>query len=111
MELGQLTQALTQPELQDVEIEVRVALDPSDTAVEATGRAQQIAQLLRDGSGGVLQVQSIGVNDDPLVDPDDDLLPTQASKVADLNRRVEVTLFRSSALELDEEEAEPIAPK
>ena len=111
VELGQLTQALTQPELQDVEIEVRVALDPSDTAVEATGRAQQIAQLLRDGSGGVLQVQSIGVNDDLLVDPDDDLLPTQASRVADLNRRVEVTLFRSSALELDEEEAEPTAPK
>ncbi len=111
VELGQLTQALAQPRLQDVELEVSVALDPSDTAAEAAERAKQIAQLLRDGSGGLLQVQSIGVNDDPLVDPDDDLLPEQASKVAGLNRRVEVTLFRSSALELDEEEAEPAAPK
>ncbi|MCO4769067.1 MAG: protein phosphatase 2C domain-containing protein [Deltaproteobacteria bacterium] len=111
VELGQLTAALAQPKLQDIEIEVRVALAASDSLPLAEQRAEQIADLFRDGSAGVLQVQSMGVNDDPLVDPDDNLLPGQASKVAGLNRRVEITLFRSSAIELDEDEAVSPEPK
>ena len=106
MELGQLTLALSSPQMQDVEVEVRVALDASDELEAATRRAEQVAGLLREGSEGAVRVHAIGVVDAPLAEESEDLSPGQASKLAGLNRRLEVTLFRSSALELDEEEAE-----
>ena len=106
VELGQLTLALSSPQMQDVEVEVRVALDASDELEAATRRAEQVAGLLREGSEGAVRVHAIGVVDAPLAEESEDLSPGQASKLAGLNRRLEVTLFRSSALELDEEEAE-----
>lgn len=111
VELGQLTLALSQQQLQDVEVELHVALDGSDDLSLATKRSQQAARLLREGSGGVLQVQALGSNSNPLAEESEALLPAQARKLADLNRRLEVTLFRSSALELDEEEAEESTAK
>jgi hypothetical protein len=56
-------------------------------------------------------VQALGSNSNPLAEESEALLPAQARKLADLNRRLEVTLFRSSALELDEEEAEESTAK
>lgn len=105
VELGQLTRALSQSRLADVEVEVKVALDSSDSPEQAASRAEQVASLLRDGSGGVLRVTAIGNNSEPLAEESEPLSQGQASKLADLNRRVEVTLFRSSHLDFDEEEA------
>lgn len=106
VEVGQLTLALSHQQLQDVEIEVHVALDASDDTALANERAEQVARLLREGSGGLLQVQALGTTSAPLAEESEDLLPGQASRLASLNRRLEITLFRSLALDLDEDEAE-----
>jgi serine/threonine protein phosphatase PrpC len=111
VELGQLALALSNPQLRDVEVEVRVALDSSDTQVAAAERAGQVARVLKEGSGADLVVHAVGVVDAPVAEESEDLLPGQASKVAGLNRRLEVSLFRSSALDLDEEEEEAEAPQ
>ena len=82
-------------------------LDPSDPVTLAQERADRIGKVLEEGSGGALTVSALGINHAPLVDASPDLLPGQASHVAGLNRRVEITLFRSSSLELDEMEMDP----
>lgn len=107
VELGQLTLALSEGSLQEIQVEVRVVLDPSDSQALAQERADRLARVLEEGSGGALTVSALGLNDAPLVDASPDLLPGQASHVAGLNRRVELTLFRSSSLELDELEMDP----
>jgi len=107
VELGQLTLALSEGALQEIQVEVRVVLDPSDPVTLAQERADRIGKVLEEGSGGALTVSALGINHAPLVDAAPDLLPGQASHVAGLNRRVEITLFRSSSLELDEMEMDP----
>ncbi len=118
VELGQLAVALTRPAIADVQMELKFVLPSSDAAqdhaVIAKGHAVAIASLIGGATNGTAEIEPVGATDEPLVPVLDRaaLTPGQRAKVDGLDRRLELTLFRASPLDPDEEDEEelPDAP-
>ena len=111
VELGQLAAALANRALTDVQLELKVVLPAPATEAEANAVADTLAAALRSATHDTTEVSAVGVADEALLDVDvSALLPAQAAKVRDLQRWVEVTLFRASPLELDEDDGEDELP-
>ncbi len=110
VELAQLATALARSEMTNVQIELKVVLPPADAggdpAAVATGYADAMASLLRAATNGTAEIEAMGFADEPLVEVADraTLMPGQRAKVDGLDRRLELTLFRASPLDLDEED-------
>lgn len=114
VELGQLADALAEPAMTDVQLELKIVLPPSDAGGDpsavATEHAEAIAALLLGATNGTADIDAVGAADEPLVQAGDRgaLTPGQRAKVDGLDRRLEITLFRASPLELDEEDEEEL---
>lgn len=118
-ELSALALALGDPALAEVRATVRVVLPPLDPPgnlppeqlrKRAQGLADDLSSLLRSASGGRARVVPLGeVDDEPVASATDEggLTVDQAIRLADLNRRVEITLNREAPLEPDDTPASP----
>ncbi len=110
VELAQLATALARSEMTDVQVELKVLLPPTDAGGDpgavAAGHADAMASLLRAATNGTAEIEPMGFADEPLVQIEDraSLMPGQRAKVDGLDRRLELTLFRASPLDLDEED-------
>jgi len=104
LELGLLGQALSSAALGHVSVELKVVQSPDDipgatTAEEASllarARAVEMATLLRRATGEAADVDGQGTVGDALAPLSPDAAPTgeQQERIADLDRRVEVTLW------------------
>jgi len=104
LELGLLGQALSSSALGHVSVELKVVQSPDDipgatTAEEgsllARSRAVEMATLLRHATGGRADAAGRGTVGDALAPLSPDAAPTeeQGARIADLDRRVEVTLW------------------
>ena len=113
IELGQLANALGRPALAEVQTEITVVLPDPEGLPAATDHADAFAAMLRTATNDTADIESVALVGEPLVTVVEPhlLLPAQRAKVDGLERRVELTLFRTSPLELDEDdEADPPEP-
>lgn len=110
IELGQLAAALASPSMKNVKLELKFVLPEGSLEAAATGHAEAIAGLLRKATNDTAEIETFGSTNEPLVPIEDRsrLLPAQKLKVDDLDRRLELTLFRASPLEFDEEDEEEL---
>jgi hypothetical protein len=110
VELAQLATALARSEMTNVQLELKVVLPSSDAGGDpgaiADEHAEAMATLLRAATNGTAEIEAMGSADEPLVQIEDraTLMPGQRAKVDGLDRRLELTLFRASPLDLDEED-------
>lgn len=104
LELGLLARALREPATARVVVEIRVVLAacdlppqtrPEEAPLLARVRAVEMATLVRSATGGRSDVRGEGSAGDPLAVPSPGSAPTseQAARLADLDRRVEVTAW------------------
>lgn len=110
VELGHLALALGRSPVEGLQVEVKVALAPGDPQALATLRAEQAAKLLSEGAEGRVRVSAVGTVGEPLVPVEDSLTPEQSAARDALERRVEITLFRATQLELDTDDGADPAP-
>jgi len=108
VELGMLAQALGDGRLADLQVEVVVHLPDrlsSPDEPDAIGTAAALQKLLRAAvEGPGLNISTTPIQGDALLPtPEGGVSPAVAARLADLNRRVEVTLFRPGSMELEDE--------
>jgi protein phosphatase len=118
LELALLARALAEPTLSSLQVDLTLAVPRADLAAPDAASApladpksaEDMANLVRAVSGGVARVAGSFVSDEAVAAAADPALeqdPVARAAFADLNRRIDVALFRSAPLELDDA---PLAP-
>jgi PPM family protein phosphatase len=111
LELGLLGQALASAGLSHLSVELLVVLSADDLTAQTTSdeanvmaqaRAVEMATLLRGATGTATPIKGLGSVGDVLASLSAEATPTaeQRARIADLDRRVEVTLWSKAGEEL-----------